>query len=80
MEVIKATSTYVIEHESEFIQKVRSATELQRESEAKALKNFHYPTQQYYVARINIFLPMQYELPGSPFFAPGIGKVTNTAP
>ena len=38
LEVIKATSTYVIEHESEFIEKVRSATELKQENEAKAQK------------------------------------------
>ena len=36
--VIKATRTYVMEHKAEFIEKVRSATELQQESEAKALK------------------------------------------
>ena len=38
LEVIKATSTYVKEHEAEFIEKVCSATELQQESKAKALK------------------------------------------
>ena len=32
-------STYVMEQEAEFIEKVRSTTEVQRESKAKSLKN-----------------------------------------
>lgn len=32
-------STYVMEHEAEFIEKVRNTTEVQRESKAKSLKN-----------------------------------------
>ena len=32
-------STYVMEHEAEFIEKVRSTIEVQQESEAKSLKN-----------------------------------------
>ncbi|WP_178658781.1 hypothetical protein [Jutongia sp.] len=32
-------STYVMEHETEFIEKVRSTIEVQQESEAKSLKN-----------------------------------------
>lgn len=32
-------STYVMEQEAEFIEKVRSTTEVQQESEAKSLKN-----------------------------------------
>lgn len=38
LETIRATSTYVKEHEKEFVQKVRSAAELQQDTEAKALK------------------------------------------
>ena len=48
LEVIKATSTYVMEHESEFIEKVRSATELQQESEAKALKKTSFQRAETY--------------------------------
>ena len=58
--VIKATSTYVIEHESEFIEKVRSATELQQESEAKALKK-RLSREQKRINELNILIKKIYE-------------------
>ena len=60
MEVIKATSTYVMEHESEFIEKVRSATELQQESEAKALKK-RLSREQKRIKELNTLIKKIYE-------------------
>ena len=60
LEVIKATSTYVMEHESEFIEKVRSATELQQESEAKALKK-RLSREQKCINELNTLIKKIYE-------------------
>ena len=60
LEVIKATSTYVMEHESEFIEKVRSATELQQESEAKALKK-RLSREQKRIKELNTLIKKIYE-------------------
>ena len=60
LEVIKATSTYVIEHESEFIEKVRSATELQQENEAKAQKK-RLSREQKRINELNILIQKIYE-------------------
>lgn len=60
LEVIKATSTYVMEHEAEFIEKVRSATELQQESEAKALKK-RLSREQKRINELNTLIKKIYE-------------------
>ena len=60
LEVIKATSTYVIEHESEFIEKVRSATELQQENEAKAQKK-RLSREQKRINELNTLIKKIYE-------------------
>ena len=60
MEVIKATSTYVMEHEADFIEKVRSATELQQESEAKALKK-RLSREQKRIKELNTLIKKIYE-------------------
>ena len=60
LEVIKATSTYVMEHEAEFIKKVRSATELQQESEAKALKK-RLSREQKRISELNTLIKKIYE-------------------
>lgn len=60
MTVIKATSTYVMEHESEFIEKVRSATELQQESEAKAPKKRLFREQKR-IKELNTLIKKIYE-------------------
>ena len=60
LEVIQATSTYVMEHESEFIEKVRSATELQQESEAKALKK-RLSREQKCINELNTLIKKIYE-------------------
>ena len=60
LDVIKATSTYVMEHEAEFIEKVRSATELQQESEAKALKK-RLSKEQKRIDELNTLIKKIYE-------------------
>ena len=60
LEVIKATSTYEMEHESEFIEKVRSATEFQQESEAKALKK-RLSREQKRIKELNTLIKKIYE-------------------
>lgn len=60
LEVIKATSTYVMEHEAEFIEKVRSSTELQQESEAKALKK-RLSREQKRIKELNTLIKKIYE-------------------
>ena len=60
LEVIKATSTYVMEHESEFIEKVRSATEFQQESDAKALKK-RLSREQKRIKELNTLIKKIYE-------------------
>lgn len=60
LEVIKATSTYVMEHEAEFIEKVRSATVLQQESEAKALKK-RLSREQKRINELNTLIKKIYE-------------------
>ena len=60
MEVIKATRTYVMEHEADFIEKVRSATELQQESEAKALKK-RLSREQKRIKELNTLIKKIYE-------------------
>ena len=60
LETIKATSSYVKEHEAEFIEKVRGATELQQESEAKALKK-RLSREQKRINELNILIKKIYE-------------------
>ncbi len=60
METIKATSSYVKEHEVEFIEKVRSATELQQESEAKTLKK-QLSREQKRIKELNTLIKKIYE-------------------
>lgn len=60
LEVIKTTSTYVMEHESEFIEKIRSATELQQESEAKTLKK-RLSREQKRIKELNTLIKKIYE-------------------
>ena len=60
LEVMKATSTYVMEHESEFIEKVRSATELQQESEVKAVKK-RLSREQKRIKELNTLIKKIYE-------------------
>lgn len=57
---MKATSTYVMEHEAEFIEKVRSSTELQQESEAKALKK-RLSREQKRIKELNTLIKKIYE-------------------
>ena len=60
LEIIKATSTYVLEHEAEFIEKVHNATELQQENEAKALKK-RLSREQKRINELNILIKKIYE-------------------
>lgn len=60
LETIKATSSYVKEHEVEFIEKVRSATELQQESEAKTLKK-QLSREQKRIKELNTLIKKIYE-------------------
>lgn len=60
LEVIKATSTYVMEHEAEFIEKVRNSTDLQQESEAKALKK-RLSREQKRIKELNTLIKKIYE-------------------
>lgn len=60
LEVIKATSTYGKEHESEFVEKVRNATTLQQESEAKAMKK-RLSREQKRINELNTLIKKIYE-------------------
>ena len=60
LETIRSTSNYVKEHEAEFIEKVRSATELQQESEAKALKK-RLSKEQKRINELNTLIKKIYE-------------------
>ena len=60
LEVIKAASTYVKEHEAEFVEKVRNATALQQESEAKAMKK-HLSREQKRINELNTLIKKIYE-------------------
>jgi hypothetical protein len=60
LEVIKATSSYVREHETEFVEKVRSATEVQQESEAKTLKK-RLSREQRRITELNTLIKKIYE-------------------
>ena len=60
LETIKATSSYVKEHEVEFIEKVRSAKELQQESEAKTLKK-QLSREQKRINELNTLIKKIYE-------------------
>ena len=60
LEVIKATSTYVKEHEAKFVEKVRNATALQQESEAKAMKK-RLSREQKRINELNTLIKKIYE-------------------
>lgn len=60
LETIKATANYVKEHEAEFIEKVRSATELQQENEAKAMKK-RLSREQKRINELNTLIKKIYE-------------------
>jgi hypothetical protein len=60
LEVIKATGTYVKEHEAEFIEKVRSSTKLQQENEVKTLKK-RLSREQKRINELNTLIKKIYE-------------------
>jgi DNA invertase Pin-like site-specific DNA recombinase/cell division protein FtsB len=60
LEVLKATCSYVLEHEDEFIEKVKATSDIQQESELKALRK-RLAKEQKRITELNALIKKLYE-------------------